>query len=37
MTSFAPRLRRRLGEAAAERILVTNPARFYAIAGESAA
>jgi phosphotriesterase-related protein len=34
MTTFAPRLRRRLGEAGADRILITNPARLYAIAGE---
>jgi phosphotriesterase-related protein len=33
MTAFAPRLRRRLGDAAAERILATNPARFYALPG----
>ena len=32
MTAFAPRLRRRLGDAAADSILVANPARFYAIA-----
>jgi predicted metal-dependent phosphotriesterase family hydrolase len=31
MTAFAPRLRRRLGDEAADRILVTNPARLYAI------
>lgn len=31
MTTFAPRLRRRLGEEAAARILVTNPARVYAM------
>ncbi len=37
MTAFAPRLRRRLGDAGAERILVANPARFFAIAGEGAA
>lgn len=30
MTAFAPRLRRRLGEDGAARILVTNPARLYA-------
>lgn len=30
MASFAPRLRRRLGEAATDAILVANPARFYA-------
>jgi phosphotriesterase-related protein len=33
MTAFAPRLRRRLGDADAARILVINPARFYAIPG----
>ena len=33
MTAFAPRLRRRLGDADAERILVANPARLFAIAG----
>ena len=32
MTTFAPRLRRRLGDDAADRILVRNPARLYAIA-----
>jgi phosphotriesterase-related protein len=31
MTAFAPRLRRRLGEDGAARILVANPARLYAI------
>lgn len=31
MTAFVPRLRRRLGDDAVERILVTNPARFYAM------
>jgi 5-phospho-D-xylono-1,4-lactonase len=31
MTAFAPRLRRRLGQDGAARILVANPARFYAI------
>ena len=36
MTAFAPRLRRRLGEDAAARILVANPARLYAIAGPPA-
>ena len=30
MATFAPRLRRRLGDAAADAILVANPARFYA-------
>lgn len=33
MTAFAPRLRRRLGDDAATRILVGNPARFYAVPG----
>ena len=33
MTAFAPRLRRRLGEDGAHRILVANPARFYALPG----
>jgi phosphotriesterase-related protein len=33
MTAFAPRLRRRLGDEAAARILVANPARFYAVPG----
>lgn len=37
MTAFAPRLRRRLGGDAATRILVANPARFYALPGEAAA
>jgi phosphotriesterase-related protein len=32
MTAFVPRLRRRLGDEAVHRILVTNPARLYAIA-----
>jgi predicted metal-dependent phosphotriesterase family hydrolase len=31
MTAFAPRLRRRLGDAAADAILVGNPARFFAL------
>jgi phosphotriesterase-related protein len=31
MAVFAPRLRRRLGDEAADRILVSNPARLYAI------
>ncbi len=31
MTAFVPRLRRRLGDEAADRILVANPARLYAI------
>jgi predicted metal-dependent phosphotriesterase family hydrolase len=31
MTAFVPRLRRRLGDAAVERILVENPARLYAM------
>lgn len=34
MTAFAPRLRRRLGEDGAGRILVANPARLYAIGGD---
>ena len=33
MTAFAPRLVRRLGEDGAARILVANPARFYAMPG----
>jgi phosphotriesterase-related protein len=33
MTDFVPRLRRRLGEDATRRILVENPARFYAVPG----
>jgi phosphotriesterase-related protein len=33
MTAFVPRLRRRLGEPATDRILVDNPARLYAMAG----
>ncbi len=32
MTAFVPRLRRHLGDTAADQILVTNPARLYAIA-----
>jgi phosphotriesterase-related protein len=32
MTVFAPRLRRRLGDEAADAILIANPARFYAFA-----
>jgi len=38
MATFVPRLRRRLGDEAVERILVSNPARLYALrsAGESA-
>ena len=32
MTSFVPRLRRRIGEAATEALLVANPARAFAIA-----
>lgn len=36
MTAFVPRLRRRLGDAAVERILVANPARLYAIPGAGA-
>jgi len=31
MTAFVPRLRRRMGDAAVDRILVQNPARLYAI------
>lgn len=31
MTAFAPRLRRRLGDAVADAILISNPARFYAL------
>ena len=33
MTAFVPRLRRRLGDEAVQRILVANPARLYAIPG----
>ena len=33
MTAFVPRLRRRLGDDATDRILVANPARLYAIPG----
>jgi predicted metal-dependent phosphotriesterase family hydrolase len=33
MTTFVPRLRRRLGDEATDRILVTNPARLYAFPG----
>jgi hypothetical protein len=33
MTAFAPRLQRRLGDDGAARILVANPARFYALPG----
>ena len=33
LRTFVPRLRRRLGDAATDRILVANPARLYAIAG----
>ena len=33
MTAFVPRLRRRLGDAAVERILVANPARLFALPG----
>ncbi len=33
MRTFVPRLRRRLGDEALHRILVANPAAFYAIAG----
>ena len=32
LTTFVPRLRRRIGEAATDAILVGNPARFYALA-----
>ncbi len=37
MTTFAPRLRRRLGDDGAARILVANPARFYALPADGAA
>ncbi len=37
MTAFVPRLRRRLGDDAVDRILVSNPARLYAITGAGAA
>ena len=37
MTAFVPRLRRRLGDEAVDRILVANPARLYAIPGAGAA
>jgi 5-phospho-D-xylono-1,4-lactonase len=37
LRTFVPRLRRRLGDAATDRILVANPARLYAIAGEGGA
>ena len=33
MTTFVPRLRRRVGDEATDRILVANPARLYAIEG----
>jgi len=36
MTTFVPRLRRRLGDDAVSRILVANPARLYAIPGGEA-
>lgn len=36
MTTFVPRLRRRIGEAATEAILVTTPARVYALTGTAA-
>ena len=36
MTAFAPRLRRRLGDAAVDAILIANPARFYALPAGSA-
>ena len=32
MTTFVPRLRRRIGDEATARILVANPARLYAVA-----
>ena len=32
LTTFVPRLRRRIGDAATDAILVANPARFYALA-----
>ena len=32
LTTFVPRLRRRIGEGATETVLVANPARFYALA-----
>jgi 5-phospho-D-xylono-1,4-lactonase len=34
MTSFVPRLRRRIGDEATDAILRTNPARVYALAGQ---
>ena len=37
MSAFAPRLRRRLGDNDADRVLVANPARLYAIAGGAGA
>ena len=36
LETFVPRLRRRLGDEATDRILVTNPAAFYAIEGVTA-
>ncbi len=36
MTTFVPRLRRRIGEAATKAILVTTPARIYALTQEAA-
>jgi phosphotriesterase-related protein len=36
LDTFAPRLRRRLGDEAVDRILVANPARLYAVAREGA-
>ena len=36
MTSFAPRLRRRIGDEATDAILRTNPARIFALAGQGA-
>jgi phosphotriesterase-related protein len=31
LTTFVPRLRRRIGDPATDAILVSNPARFYAL------
>ncbi len=36
MTSFVPRLRRRIGDEATDAILRTNPARIFAVAGQGA-
>jgi predicted metal-dependent phosphotriesterase family hydrolase len=36
MTSFAPRLRQRIGDAATDAILIANPARAFAVAGVTA-